>query len=265
MSGPDLLVTTVTINSLLVLGQFTYAQRGTTTTTDASLHFDVVSVKENTGSDLTIRFNPQSRDGYRQANMPLASYVTYAFNVPQPSLITGLPTWTRTMRYDIAAKAARPISEDERRAMVRDVLVSRFRLRTHVESRVQTVFVMTAARADHRLGPGVTPRLDCATTPCTSGGTGRPDGVEIRATTLTQLADGLLSALLRQVVRDETGISGTFDVSASWRPESAVVDPNDSRPSLFTALQEQLGLKLESQRGAVDVLVIDVIERPTSD
>ena len=75
----------------------------------------------------------------------------------------------------------------------------------------------------------------------------------------------MLSALLRQVVRDETDIPGRFDVSASWRPEFAGVDPNESRPSLFTALQEQLGLKLESERRAVDVLVIDAIGRPTPD
>src|SRR5438105_2072524 len=61
----------------------------------------------------------------------------------------------------------------------------------------------------------------------------------------------------------KTGIPGRFDVSTSWQPDSAALDPNDSRPSLFTALQEQLGLKLDSQRRPVDVLVIDAIERPT--
>jgi uncharacterized protein (TIGR03435 family) len=257
-------VTIATIGWLLFLGLPLSAQQAATTNASQS-HFDVVSIKENTGSDLSIRFNPQSPDGYRQSNMPLASYITYAFNIPQPSRLTGLPEWTRTTRYDIAAKATRPISEDERRAMVRDVLVSRFGLHMHFESRLQTVFVMTAARADHRLGPGLKPRPDCVTNTCNAGGTGRPDGIEIQATTLTQLADGLLSALLQQVVRDETGIPGRFDVSASWRPESAAVDPNDSRPSLFTAIQEQLGLKLESQRRTVDVLVIDAVERPTPD
>ena len=148
--------------------------------------------------------------------------------------------------------------------MLRDVLVTRFQLRTHVESRQQTVFVMTAMRPDKRLGPGLKLRTDCATDPCTSGGTGRPDGLVIRGTTLTQLADGMLSNLQRQVVRDETGIVGVFDVTMSWRPESPNPDPNDPRPSFFTAMEEQ-GLKLEPQRRPVDVLVVDRLERPLRD
>jgi uncharacterized protein (TIGR03435 family) len=75
----------------------------------------------------------------------------------------------------------------------------------------------------------------------------------------------MLSALARQLVVDETGIEGKFDVSASWRPDTAAADPNDPRPSLFTAMKEQLGLKLEAQRRPVDVLVIDHIERPDPD
>ena len=148
--------------------------------------------------------------------------------------------------------------------MLREVLVTRFQLRTHVESREQTVFVMTAVRPDKRLGPGLKLRTDCGTDPCTSSGTGWPEGLAIRGTTLAQLADGMLSNLQRQVVRDETGIDGAFDVTISWRPESANPDPNDPRPSFFTAMQEQ-GLKLEPQRRPVDVLVIDRLERPSPD
>ncbi len=226
--------------------------------------FDVVSVKENTGADLSIRFDEQPPDGFRRSNLPLDSYVSYAFGIRQPSRLDGMPAWARSARYDIAAKAGRAISESERQLMLREVLATRFQLRTHVESREQTVYVMTAARPDKRLGPGLKRRTDCATDPCTSSGTGRPDGLTIRGTTLTQLADGMLSNLQRQVVRDETGIEGVFDVTMSWRPESANPDPNDARPSFFTAMQEQ-GLKLEPQRRPVDVVVIDRLERPSAD
>jgi len=225
--------------------------------------FEVVSVKENVGADLSIRFEPDSPDGYRRINVPLGSYVSYAFDIRQNSRLIGLPGWTSSARYDIVGKAAGPISDAERRAMVRDVLATRFRLRTHVESREQTVLVMTPARADRQLGPGLVLRTDCTST-CGSG-TGRPDGLELRGVTLTQLADGMLSNLQRQVVRDETGIPGTFDVKMSWRPDSATQDPADTRPSFFTAMQEQLGLKLEPQRRLIDVLIVDGIERPTSD
>jgi uncharacterized protein (TIGR03435 family) len=227
--------------------------------------FEVVSVKENTATDLSIRFDEQPPDGFRRINLPLDSYVTYAFGIRQLSRVDGMPDWARSARYDIVAKAGGPISEVQRQLMLREVLATRFQLRTHVESREQTVFVMTAMRADKRLGPGLTPRLDCATSPCTSSGTGRLDGLSIKGTTLTQLADGMLSNLQRQVVRDETSIEGMFDVTMSWRPESPNPDPNDPRPSFFTAMQEQLGLKLDPQKRPVDVLVIDKVQRPTVD
>ncbi len=223
--------------------------------------FDVVSVKENTGTDLSITFAPHPPDGFRLTNYPLSSLVTYALNVPQPSRISGLPEWTRTARYDISGKATRAISDDERRAMLRAMLEDDFNMATHVESREQTVYVLTPVRADRRLGPGLTPRPECATETCSSGGTGRPDGLQIRAITLTRLADGMLSNIRREIVRDETGILGTFDVTMSWRPEGAGADLNDSRPDFVTAVREQLGLKLEPQRRPVDVVVIDRIER----
>jgi uncharacterized protein (TIGR03435 family) len=220
-------------------------------------------VKENTSADLTIRFDDQPADGYQQRNLRLASYVTYAFDIPQPSRIDGLPEWTRSTRYDITAKASTAITEELRRAMLRAVLVTRFHLTTHIENREQTIYVMTAVRADKRLGFGLTPRPDCEATPCNGGGTGRADGFTIRAVTLARLAEGMLSNELRQLVRDDTGIAGTFDAVASWRPDSAAPDSADTRPDMFTALREQLGLKLEPMRQPVDVLVIDHIERPS--
>lgn len=231
----------------------------------STLRFDVVAVKENTGSDLSIRFEPDPPDGFRRTNYPLDSLVPYAFNIRQLSRISGLPAWTRSARYDIAGKAGRAISDNERRSMLRAVLEESFGLRTHVETREQTVYVLTAARADKRLGPGLTPRPDCDAETCTSSGTGRPDGLQVRATTLTQLADGMLSNIRREIVRDETGIPGVFDVTMSWRPDNAANDPNDSRPAFVTAIQEQLGLKLDPQRRPVDVLVIDRIERAKPD
>jgi uncharacterized protein (TIGR03435 family) len=230
--------------------------------------FEVVSVKENTNADRTVDILPQPPDGFRQANLAnldLLSYIIIAFDVHQPQRLDGVPDSTWQRRYDIVAKASGPVTEQQRMAMLRDVLVTRFHLKTHFETREQMVYVMTAAHPDRRIGPGLKPRIDCAATDCESTGSFRPQGLEMRAVTLKQLADGMLSALARQLVIDETGIEGKFDVSASWRPESAVADPNDPRPSLFTAMEEQLGLKLTAQRRPVDVLVIDRVERPEPD
>lgn len=227
--------------------------------------FEVVSVKENTGPDRRVDMLPQPPDGFRQANLDLQSYIRIAFDVHQPQRLSAVPEWTWAARYDIVANASEPVTEQQRMAMLRDVLVTRFHLKAHFEARDQTVYVMSAARADHRLGPGLKRRPDCATTACDPRGSFTVQGLEMRAVTLKQLADGMLSALARQLVVDETGIEGKFDVSASWRPDTAAADPNDPRPSLFTAMKEQLGLKLEAQRRPVDVLVIDHIERPDPD
>jgi uncharacterized protein (TIGR03435 family) len=148
--------------------------------------------------------------------------------------------------------------------MVRHLLVSRFHLKVHNESRQQAVYVLTAARQDRRLGPGMKARPECDTQQCDAGGTGRPDGVEVRAIPMQRLAS-LLSNLLRQLVIDETAIAGAYDITASWRPDAAATDPSEARPSMFTALEEQLGLKLKADRRPVDVLVIDTIERASPD
>jgi uncharacterized protein (TIGR03435 family) len=172
-------------------------------------------------------------------------------------------------RFDIAAKAARPITETERQSMVQALLADRFRLKAHFEKREQTIYVMTRALADGPLGPGLRPRADCVTAPCQrSGSSSRVAGViRLRGTTMAGLAEGPMSLILGQVVRDESGIEGVFDVQASWCPDAvdASIDPKDERPSFVTAMQEQLGLRLQPGRAAVEVLVIDSVERPMPD
>jgi len=196
-------------------------------------------------------------------NYPLADLVRYAFDV-QDVRLTGLPQWARAERFDVFGRASRPLATADRRMMVRTLLVERFALKWHFEPRDQTVLVMTVARQDRRLGPGLTHRPDCDAGPCQSGGTGRPDGVNARGLTIARLA-GLFSAIRRQLVYDETGVTGSYDVQMTFRPENAAPDANDDRPSFYSALEEQLGLKLTPQQRPVDVLVVESISRPTPD
>jgi uncharacterized protein (TIGR03435 family) len=230
----------------------------------AAPRFEVASVRPNTGSDLSIPFEPHPPDGFRVINNPLESLIRSAYQV-QPFRVIGMPGWANSERFDISARAARPIADSERRLMLRSLLADRFRLNARFESREQTVYVMTALRPDRSLGPGLRPRPDCATTPCSSAGTSsRVAGViRVRSITLDRLAEGPLSLLLEQVVRNETGIQGAFDAELSFRPDTA--PPDDSRPAFFTAVEEQFGLKLTRERRPVDVLVIESLERPTPD
>jgi uncharacterized protein (TIGR03435 family) len=225
--------------------------------------FDVASVKPNVDKNRSITFRPQPPDGIVLTNNPLESIIRYAFGV-QPFRLTGVPTWANEARFDIAAKAAGPISEQQRRQMMRALLADRFQLKAHVEMRERTIYLLTAARPDKRLGRGLTPRPECDVSECESGGGGRQDAIRIRAVTLTQFAQGMLSTVRGELVLDETGIPGKFDVDLTWRPEAST-DPDDVRPALVTAIEEQLGLKLQPQRRSIEALVVDSIERPTPD
>ena len=230
---------------------------------EPALRFEVASVKANTGSDRSIPFRPPPPDGLILTNYPLDTLIAYAYQL-QFFRVVGVPAWTRDAHFDIAAKAAGPISDEQRRLMLRSLLVERFHLKAHFEMREHTVYVMTLARADKSLGPGLKPRPECDASPCESGGTGRQDSIVIRNVTLSQFASGMLSNVRRELVFDETGVPGRFDVELSWRPETST-DTDDVRPALVTAIQEQLGLKLEPQRRPIEMLVIESIDRPSPD
>jgi uncharacterized protein (TIGR03435 family) len=95
--------------------------------------FEVASVKPNVGSDRSIPFRPPPPDGITLTNNPLESIIRYAYSV-QPFRLEGVPSWTQDERFDIAAKAAGPITDEQRRLMMRAPLVERFRLKAHFET-----------------------------------------------------------------------------------------------------------------------------------
>jgi uncharacterized protein (TIGR03435 family) len=178
--------------------------------------------------------------------------------------------------------------------MLRHLLAERFKLATHTEQRVVPVLALRRARRDGALGPELrhaevdcaAPRAGAETPPGSSGdrpcvlqfGFGRLIG---NGLTIHELATVGLSRATARPVIDETNLTGPFRWSLTWTPDNLpqrapgtpgdqpltvngqLVDPNG--PSLFTAIEEQLGLKLESSKGPVDVLVIDHVERPTPD
>src|SRR5687768_4921543 len=121
--------------------------------------FDVASVRPNTGSDRSIPFAAPPPEGISLINRPLESLVRSAYGMPFFRIV-GMPAWANEERFDIVAKAARPITDTERQLMLRSLLIDRFGLKTHFEPREQTVYVMTRFRAD-ALGPGLKPRTDC--------------------------------------------------------------------------------------------------------
>jgi len=188
-----------------------------------------------------------------------------------------LPAWVDEVMFDIDARMDSPSRGPmERTAMMRRLLEERFAIRAHRETRDLPVFNLVFARADRRLGPALhelnapcVPAADRRTsqdTPCavrTGPGSITGHGVAIAAVAT------YLSPIVGRVVIDRTGLSGRFDMALRFAlaPDAGVQEAKAAlladAPSIFTAAQEQLGLRLESDTGPVDVVVVDRIEMPT--
>jgi uncharacterized protein (TIGR03435 family) len=241
-----------------------------------TLAFDVASVKTNkTGSSRA----GSSRSGGRwtAVNMPAAGLFLLAYPSRTDELV-GAPSWARSERFDVDARASFEPSPEQERMMLRALLADRFKFAAHFETRERPTYNLVIARADGRLGPQLRRiDLDCATykpqTP--APGTSNPPATDAApcsfrmlagltvtmvsgGRTLQSLADSI-SASAGRPVFDKTGLAGYFAFTLEHS------DSSTDGPSLFTALQEQLGLKLEPTRGPVEVLVIDHVERPTED
>jgi uncharacterized protein (TIGR03435 family) len=241
----------------------------------------VASVKANkSGPNGPNRAPVVTADRLTIVNMTLRSIVQTAFGIRQDDIV-GAPRWMDVDRFDIVAKAEKPVSPDEMRLLLRNLLAERFKLSTHTEKKATSAYALVLARADGRLGPNLRPAArDCASLradppdrdpdPCgmltsaTSLMTGR---LAVRGFDLSML--GRLSPEVERPIVNKTGLTGVFDWELTWTPQprlrtaqqNANVDPNG--PSVFTALQEQLGLRLDSQQEEREFLVIDRVEPPT--
>jgi len=265
--------------------------------------FDVVSVKRhvtpaNAGPieqfNATVRQSPDG--GLTMLNVPAMTFVARAYT-SAPIDMVGLPDWARTERYDVVATASlvNPTAE-QRTAMLRAMLADRFKLVAHVENREQPVYDLVLARSDRRLGPALKPsEADCiakaAADRAATEATGRPpapppgvfdrnappppcsmrmDGDRMEGDATMENLVRLLRPSAGRLVVDKTGLAGsyrltlTFDRMAGLRGPQTDPAPG-AAPSVFTAVQEQLGLKLQPATGPVEVLVIDAAERPTAD
>jgi uncharacterized protein (TIGR03435 family) len=259
--------------------------------------FEVASVKRNVSGEDRLRMVTQPGGRLIVTNARLKALIANAFEMADsPSLvdvrILGGPDWIGSERYDINAKANtefKPSPDGPPRElllMIRSLLEERFKLKAHRETRELPIYELVVARADRRLAPEMRkPAADCEAAiaagippprqpgeppPC--GLMGGPARMIAGGATMQQLAANL-TVRLDRLVFDKTGLTGRFAFNLAWTPDRLPteapppgippIDPDG--PGLFTALQEQLGLKLRPARGQVDVLVIDSVEHPTAD
>lgn len=243
--------------------------------------FEVASVKPNSsGSD--VQSGRSVKGTITLTNMPLRALVGNAFGVRLDRVLGG-PGWIDSERFDITARAPGNASDEQIRLMLRALLAQRFTLVVHTEAREQPAYALVRARDDGRLGPNLIASSDCDKaaqfTPRAPKADGKPplpmpcgfrrwnDGRETVIRAGAQPIAPLVRALEydRQVI-DRTELTGTFTFELRFAPPNVSVASDDTGlPSLFRALQEQLGLKLDATRAPVDMLVIDSVERPTAD
>ena len=248
--------------------------------------FEVASVKPNTSGAVTGKSPSPEGDRVTAYNTRLLLFVQVAYNIGADRIV-GAPDWTIAEKYDVVAKAGQPLTGNTWQLMLRSLLAERFKLVVHTETREAPVFALVKSRRDGSLGPNLrSAQQDCAVMraatsqtpdadPCgmRSLGTALVRGtMSLRGVPITMLLGAIARDLRRDVV-DRTGITGLFDIDLTWTPQTFVGRPADGRfpsidrdgPEIFTALQEQLGLKVEQETGQTNVLVIDHVERPTPD
>jgi uncharacterized protein (TIGR03435 family) len=198
--------------------------------------------------------------------------------------IAGGPEWVRTQRFEVQATAEGAPPADRIRLMLQRLLAERFNLQTHVEARTMPRYALVMAREDGRLGPKLRPSaIDCAATlrdfwaprpaGCSAPREPRLEGGSMRfmfqGQPIAVLANRLQPIVGRFVV-DKTGLKGPYDIELETELpplQPGVAEEKFGKPgeglALSTVLPDQLGLKLESERGPVEILVIDRVERPT--
>jgi len=222
--------------------------------------FEVASVKANASGSARASWAGQGSQLIIQ-NYLLRDIILGAYGLRSYQL-SGGPDWVGTARFDIVGRA--PDGVPRNIAMLRTLLGDRFQLKTHTEVRQLPVYRLVLARDDRRFGPKLRPStLDCAATRCTASVlSGR---IQTNGYSMTQLAQLLASNVDRAVI-DRTGLTGVYDLELAWSPDDGAADVvTRDAPGLFTAIVEELALKLEPAIGPVDVLVIDSVERPTED
>jgi uncharacterized protein (TIGR03435 family) len=250
------------------------------------LAYDVVSVKPNKSGLGMMRIMNQP-ERFSMTNMGLKMVIQNAYGLKMPDMISGLPGWADSAAFDIEAKMdaetiaalkamPKEQADEQRRLMMQAMLADRFKLKVHHETKELPIYSLVIAKGGFKL-------KDADPNSTYPGGIKGPDGVSRpgmmrmgggKLTAQGIAISGLSNFLSQQVHRlvvDNTGLTGKYDISLQWTPdevanahqEAGATGTTDSGPSIYTALQEQLGLRLDSTKGPVETVVVDHVEMPS--
>lgn len=257
------LVLWVVCSPQTVAGQ---AQPDQATQTPGVPGFDVAAIHQHTPEphEHNSIWSSDSDTHFRAENVSLVGLLHWAFQIPETRILE-VPRWARSTYFNIEASS--DASADARMAhlrgdagqaqkelMVRAMLTDRFKLASHFETRELPVYELMVAKG--------TPKLGEAKRDGTTVSHWR-DHLEVQGgDSLAVLAEELAKEVGRPVI-DKTGVAGRYDLKLRWTPDGVTTSAPEAPPSIFTALEEQLGLKLKSAKGPVQVLIIDHAEMPT--
>jgi uncharacterized protein (TIGR03435 family) len=266
----------LTVSACFALGRLALTQdlpappaaASTSSASSAAPSYEVVSIKPHKQGDGSSSWR-STEDGFSAQGASLMGLIFSAYNLTMPDQIVGLPSWGDSNDFDIDAKmderttaALQKLPRDERWkvecSMMRDVLADRFQLKIHKETRDLPIYNLVIAKTGSKLKE--TPK-DKNTGYSVRSGKISGDGIPFDSLIMN------LSGQVGRIVVNKTGLTGDYAIELNWQPDpmQAGAGPAnaDALPDLFTALQEQAGLKLEPAKGQVDVYVIDHIEKPS--
>jgi uncharacterized protein (TIGR03435 family) len=266
-------------------GQLTTVDQGPMPAAARVPQFDVISIRPNRSASGQFR-SGSTPDGVSIVNAPLIVLIRQAYGLfnSNDDRVAGAPDWVKSEKFDIEAKVngtdvadLHKINREQRGQMLQALLADRFKLKAHSETRELPVYWLTTVKRGPRLkeAPPADPSDGVADSknPAARGSTQLSQGhLAARAISISSLLSSL-TRITGRTVLDKTGLTGTYDVDLQWTDDAAASSSGpggsspdvtaESGPTLFTALQEQLGLKLEAGKGPVDCLVIDHVEHPS--
>jgi uncharacterized protein (TIGR03435 family) len=238
--------------------------------------YEVVSIRLSKGDQNSVGYG-DTPDGFFLKGLTLEVLVPDAYGVSRNEQVTGWPGWAHSTRFNIEAKMdaetadalhnlSKQQQEVQRRLMIQSLLADRFNLKVHRETAVRPAFELVLAKGGSKMKQanpdtdsngvkfqkGVPPAVDWRMSD------GNITGHAMPLYILVSQAQGTVDA----IVVDKTGLAGRYDVTLKWDPKNGQ-DPNSTQPSIFAALQEQLGLQLKPIKIPVDTIVIDHLGMPT--
>ncbi|HEY6466215.1 MAG TPA: TIGR03435 family protein [Candidatus Acidoferrales bacterium] len=254
--------------------------------------FDVTSVKQNKSGEPAYRNSsnfplgggesyPPNGGLFTATNFPVSSYIGFAYKLTsyqRNAMAASLPKWAKDERFDIEARGGASATKDQMRLMMRSLLADRFKLVVHTERHEGPIFAMVLVKPGE-MGPKLHPHSNDLG-PCgaftTSPSARLPGGVPSSCDVFLTLLDAHAQTSARNVsmemianslgpfdrpVVDRTGLSGLYDFTMEWTPETT--EQMETATGYLEALKEQLGLKLESTTGPITSLIVDRIEEPS--